>query len=404
MISAPGKKVVISRHGTNAQLQRAIEAAVPVATAQTKKIAKNFRGRNEKETAAKVFNYLKNQVNYKADRNEQNVQLPSAIMRDRQADCKSYSLFTMGVLNNLGIPAKLRYASYANDPTPTHVYVVTDKGTIIDAVYGKFNAEKPYTYKKDKSINGMNINYISGIGNMPPKKIGSVDWAKRVGYWDKISTGEKAAIKAATVTPIIAGGRKIILAMLKKNAAGLATSLYKARTANPNGYRDLEIKWLKKGGDVDKFNRAIKEGSTKTPTGKYFHKLVMKKAQGQSIRPDQWIAGLVSALFGKKYQKGQDSTITIAGDPVTVTIAGVTFSAPVWVAVLLSMISLALPFLLGSVASSGPGDVDPMLDETTPETETPTGGALAGAMPIIAIGLIGGLVYMAAKKGIKGKK
>jgi hypothetical protein len=133
------------------------------------KDSQNFKGRNEKETAAKVFNYLKTQVNYKADRNEQNVQLPSAIMRDRQADCKSYSLFTMGVLNNLGIPAKLRYASYANDPTPTHVYVVTNGGTIIDAVYGKFNAEKPYTYKKDKSINGMNINYISGIGNMPKK-------------------------------------------------------------------------------------------------------------------------------------------------------------------------------------------------------------------------------------------
>jgi hypothetical protein len=403
VITSPGKKVVISRNGTNAQLQRAIEAAVPLATQQTKQIAKQFKGRNEKETAAKVFNYLKNQVNYKADRNEQNVQLPSAIMRDKSADCKSYSLFTMGVLNNLGIPAKLRYASYANDPTPTHVYVVTNKGTIIDAVYGKFNAEKPYKFKKDKSISGMNINYISGIRG-PQKNIGSVDWAKRVGYWNKISMGEKAAIRAAAAVPIVAGGRKIILAMMKKNAAGLATSLYKARTANPKGYRDLEIKWLKKGGDVDKLNRAIKEGSTKTATGKYFHKLVMKKASGQSIRPDQWIAGLVSALFGKKYQKGQDSTITIAGDPVSVTMAGVTFSAPVWVAVLLSMISLALPFLLGSVASSGPGDVDPMTDETTPETETPRGGALAGAMPIIAIGLIGGLVYMAAKKGIKGKK
>ena len=302
MISAPGKKVVISRNGTNAQLQRAIEAAVPVATAQTKKIAKQFKGRNEKETAAKVFNYLKNQVNYKADRNEQNVQLPSAIMRDRSADCKSYSLFTMGVLNNLGIPAKLRYASYANDPTPTHVYVVTNNGTIIDAVYGKFNAEKPYTYKKDKSINGMNINYISGIGNMPPKKIGSVDWAKRVGYWDKISTGEKAAIRAAAVAPPLAGARKVILVILKKNAAGLATSLYKARFATPQAYRDLEIKWLKKGGDVDKFNSAIQEGHKKTPTGKYFHKLVMQKAAGKSVGIQKWIAASVSALFGKKYQ------------------------------------------------------------------------------------------------------
>ena len=37
------------------------------------------------------------------------------------------------------------------------------------------------------------------------------------------------------------------------------------------------------------------------------------------------------------------------------------------------------------------------------QQEQTTGGALAGAIPIIAIGLIGGLVYMATKKGIKGK-
>ena len=394
MISAPGKKVVISKNGTNAQLQRAIEAAVPVATAQTKKIAKQFRGRNEKETAAKVFNYLKTQVNYKADRNEQNVQLPSAIMRDRQADCKSYSLFTMGVLNNLGIPAKLRYASYANDPTPTHVYVVTNNGTIIDAVYGKFNAEKPYTYKKDKSINGMNINYISGIGNMPKKNIGSIDWAKRTKVWDILSTGEKAKVRATQALGLAVIARGLVLAIINKNGGGMASGLWKLRSANPSAYRSIEIKWLKLGGDVDKFNSTVKAGATKTPTGKQLARVIDMVKNGQKVGVNLWVRAIVSGLLGGR--------ISGIGEPVTDTTAAVS-SAPWWAPFLVDIIkTLGALLITGAVAPASSADAMDL--DTTDPGPSPTGGALAGAMPIIAIGLIGGLVYMAAKKGIKGKK
>jgi hypothetical protein len=396
MISAPGKKVVISKNGTNAQLQRAIEAAVPVATAQTKKIAKNFKGRNEKETAAKVFNYLKNQVNYKADRNEQNVQLPSAIMRDRQADCKSYSLFTMGVLNNLGIPAKLRYASYANDPTPTHVYVVTNKGTIIDAVYGKFNAEKPYTHKKDKAISGMNINYISGIGNMPQKNIGSIDWAKRTGVWDSLSTGEKAKVRGVQVLGLAVIARGLVLAIMNKNGGGLASGLWKLRSANPSAYRGIEIKWLKLGGDVDKFNSTVKAGATKTPTGKQLARVIKMVQNGETVGVNLWVRAIVSGLLGGRISGiGQADPVTATGEAVA--------SAPWWAPFLVDIIkTLGALLITGAIAPASAADAQE-LDMTNPGA-SPTGGALAGAVPIIAIGLIGGLVYMAAKKGIKGKK
>jgi len=395
MISAPGKKVVISRNGTNAQLQRAIEAAVPVATAQTKKIARNFKGRNEKETAAKVFNYLKNQVNYKADRNEQNVQLPSAIMRDRSADCKSYSLFTMGVLNNLGIPAKLRYASYANDPTPTHVYVVTNGGTIIDAVYGKFNAEKPYTHKKDKSINGMNINYISGIGNMPKKNIGSIDWAKRTKVWDSLSTGEKAKVRATQALGLAVIARNLVLAIINKNGGGMASGLWKLRSANPSAYRSIEIKWLKLGGDVDKFNSTVKAGATKTPTGKQLARVIDMVKNGQKVGVNLWVRAIVSGLLG-----GRITGIAATGAEET---AAAVSSAPWWAPFLTDIIkTLGALLITGAVAPASAADAMDL--DTSDPGPSPTGGALAGAMPIIAIGLIGGLVYMAAKKGIKGKK
>jgi len=61
-------------------------------------------------------------------------------------------MFTAGILQNLGIPCKLVFTSYTDNRTPQHVYVETNSGIIIDAVWKKFNSEKPYTYKYYKSI------------------------------------------------------------------------------------------------------------------------------------------------------------------------------------------------------------------------------------------------------------
>jgi hypothetical protein len=162
---------VVKRNASNIDLQRAIEAAIPTAVAQMKQRSNEFKGKSEAETCKKIFDYLKNQITYKADGSEQQVRVPSGLIRTRQGDCKSYSVFTSAILTNLGIPHKLVYASYdPNDSTPTHIYVTTNKGCIIDAVYGKFNAEKKPTFKKLKN---MNISYIAGVR---PRTIGaSVD-------------------------------------------------------------------------------------------------------------------------------------------------------------------------------------------------------------------------------------
>ena len=354
-------------------------------------IVKNLCGRFFFVTASKLFGYLKNQVNYKADRNEQNVQLPSALMRDRQADCKSYSLFTMGVLNNLGIPAKLRYASYSNDPTPTHVYVVTDKGTIIDAVYGKFNAEKPYTHKKDKGINGMNINYISGV--KPAKAIGSVDWAKRAGVWDSLSASKKAAIRASQVFGLKVIARGLVLAVLNKNGGALASGLWKLRSASPSKYRELEMKWLFLGGDVDKFNSTIKTGATKTPTGKQLVVLIDKIKKGESVGVNLWVRAIVSGLLG-----GRISGIAATGAEET---AAAVSSAPWWAPFLVDIIkTLGALLITSGVTAASPTDAA-ALDMQDPGTVP---SQASGVLPaILALGLIGGAVYMATKKGIKGK-
>lgn len=155
-IGKPGQIVTISANGTNAQLQRAIEAAVPAAVEQTKTISRQFKGATDRQTALNIFNYLKTKINYKADGNHQKVKLPSALLRTRVGDCKSYALFTAAILQNLKIPYRFTYASYdPNNKEPEHIYVTTDSGYIIDAVWGRFNSEKRAAHKFNRKIQGI---------------------------------------------------------------------------------------------------------------------------------------------------------------------------------------------------------------------------------------------------------
>jgi len=271
---------IVKRNATNSELQAAIEAAIPQAVAQTKSIASRYKGSNEAETCKKIFDYLKNNINYRADGPDQAVRLPSGLMRTTQGDCKSYSVFTSAILSNLQIPHSLVYASYdPKDPTPSHIYVVTDKGCIIDAVYGRFNAEKKPSFKKLKK---MNISYIAGvksrrIGNMGKYGTGGAcgigavvtgeTWAKNLGIWNSIPNGVKANFYKNLVLPPYIGGREIIKALLRKNSGGFANALAKiyevARTNNASDefkkYRAMELLWLQKGGNPDDLRVAFQD-------------------------------------------------------------------------------------------------------------------------------------------------
>lgn len=154
-------------NGSLPQLIQTINSQVDAATLQAAPYAQQFKGKTAEETARKIFNFLKTKVNYVADPpTRQDVKLPSRLVADNKGDCKSYSLFTMAILNNLGYTAGLRYAGYSFANKPTHVYsfILLPNGQkiIIDAVWGHFNSEKPYTYKKDYL---MQINVLAGIGN-----------------------------------------------------------------------------------------------------------------------------------------------------------------------------------------------------------------------------------------------
>jgi hypothetical protein len=242
-LAIPNQNITVSDNATNAELQRAIEAAIPAATVQTKNIAKQFKGSSEIQTAKNIFDFLKNKITYQVDGNNQKIQLPSALLRNKAADCKSYSLFTAGVLSNLGIPYNLTYASYTpGNKEPEHVYVTTKSGIIIDAVWGKFNSEKKPFYKYQKP---MKISYISGIKRRKYKGIGrtNLEWAKAVEL--NLSNAEKIQIESLQREPITTTGREILLQLIKKNAGGMADFLYSISPFNTKGKENSELlaKW-----------------------------------------------------------------------------------------------------------------------------------------------------------------
>jgi len=277
---------------------------------------------------------------------------------------------------------------------------MTDKGCIIDAVYGKFNAEKKATYKKYKK---MNISYIAGVKS---RKIGrscgysgigategAFEWASRNGI--NLSAGQKIAIAAQKALPLAIGGRAIVRNLIQKNAGGFATSLNKlmmeSRSQRPgqtswDKMRAIELQWLNKGGNPNELYESISEGAKKTPTGAYFNKLLKMKAGGYSPNPAQWIAAAISALFGKKYN---EATGAISGEPATTT-AAVVATAPWWATTVAGIITTLGVAYITSTASPAPGEIP---DATTSSDVPPAPRAGSRLLPILLLGGAGVAAY-----------
>ena len=380
----PGQTLLVKANATNGELQRAIEAVIPQATKQAAAFASRYKGKDEMATCKNIFDYLKNNINYKADGDSQQVRLPSGLMRTKQGDCKSYSVFTSAVLSNLGIPHKLVYASYdPKDNTPSHIYVMTDKGCIIDAVYGKFNAEKKPTFKKYKK---MNIAYIAGVRSR--RKIGrscntgyagigasqsGKDWAQSNGLmpyqneiWLGANNGLYRKYAAAKIFPLAITGRGVVRQLIEKNSGGLANSLYKLRqdskTAKPTDaayqkMRAIEINWLENGGNPYELYESIDEGNRKTPTGAKFNEILKKKAAGGSVSIGEWIQAAISALFGKKYDPATGKILGtgIGQDPAT----GAAASAPWWAVLIASTVTTLGLAYIANGSNPAPGETPP---------------------------------------------
>ena len=386
--SFQGIDVTYRSQADNKDIRDLLVKLVPKAKAQMVEFSKGFRGRTNKETCKKIFDYIKNNFTYVADGGEQVIKLPSALLKKRVGDCKSYSLFTASILENLKIPYKFVYTSYNNNPIPAHVYVVTEDGCIIDAVYGIFNAEKKPTYRYTQD---MNVRYMAGIGanctscNSEMGKITIISKDKR----QQAAASVKKAVQKtgkALVTGSLASGRLLFLAMVKKNLDGFATKLQRVDV------NKLKSSWEKAGGSYSTLVSAIKEGASKPAKkvgflGKLKAAFAKKGIRGIGATSDAEIQATIVALA---------TALGTAIAPAAGTAAGASVGA-----VLAQLYPVVADMVRQTPASEiNNGDLY-ATDITSDLTDLEQGGTstsfdFGSLLPIIAIG--GAVFYFATKK------
>jgi len=373
----------------NKDIRDLLERLVPKAKAQMVEFSQQFKGRTEQETCKKIFDYLKNNFTYVADGEEQIIKLPSALLTKKVGDCKSYSLFTSAILENLGIPYHFVYASYTTNPIPGHVYVTTDKGCIIDAVYGIFNQEKKPNYKYKKN---MNVRYMAGMCSDCNTGIGETFLQRQARLLREAAAKVKTTVQKAgekieqgSKTIALAPGRALILLMIKNNLDGFASKL---QAINTTAFSD---KWLQLGGNRTDLTNAIRSGASK-PEKRLgllpkIKKLLGSRINGigQLVIPAETKAAIIAAC---------SAAGTAIGGPGG-TAAGATAG---------TIIVEVLPTLIGMLKrvpdTSSDTIVSPgELPEGGGEGTTPGGSGmnLKTILPIVAVVAAGG-IYLATRK------
>jgi len=223
-------------------------------SSQYKNISSFFIGSTPKKTLNNIWEFLKKEVKYKVEpESKQTIKSPSAIIatgKTTGSDCKNYSLFTAGILNNINktgiqkIPFCFRFTGYKFfDSNPQHVFIVaypgTDNEIWCDAVLNKFDYKKPYTIKIDKKPKDMLVG-ISGIGAKPKTFAGKI---------------LRPVLKVAA-----SPARNAFLLLVGLNFTGLATKLDKANKLQPKALMDF---WERLGGRIQNLLGQIERGKNK---------------------------------------------------------------------------------------------------------------------------------------------
>jgi len=242
------KKILVENQSTNDIIQSILDNHKKYIN-EYKNISSFFRGSNNYETGKNIYNYLKKNISYKIDSaDRQLIKSPAAILATKEADCKMYSNFAAGILDNLKIPFVYRFAGYsAFDNQPAHVFVVinpnTKKEIWLDPVLRQYDYKKPYNFKIDK----MAVIAVSGIGKAGKGKAKVKNILKK---------GAKVIVKVAA-TP----ARNAFLLLVKLNFTGLATKLEAAFAKEPSKLQKLWEGTL--GGKMNSLKKAFDTGKNK---------------------------------------------------------------------------------------------------------------------------------------------
>lgn len=238
------------------------------------KISMDFYTGNGVGTAKKIFDFLKKNVRYKIEsENNQRILSPSAILSlgTQGADCKTYALYIMGILDSLKrkglIDNKIfyRFASYKLlDEVPHHVFaVIVDKNgneVFIDPVLQNFNERKTYFHKVDKipnmamySVSGIQGKNVNGIFDFLKKKKSEQTSTSTI-------PAEAPKKKKIVLKFALAPMRGSFLLLVGLNAFGLASKLKKAFDTKANETKNF---WEGLGGNANELLRKTNQGAVK---------------------------------------------------------------------------------------------------------------------------------------------
>ena len=232
---------------------------------EAKKLAKYFKGVDERETAKNIFNFLKSEIVYSIEPAEkQTTKTLSRFLSDSKGDCKHYSIFTNTILECCGYKPLYRFAGYS-DKKIQHVYsYLPQSNTITDAVLPTFDTEKKPKIKKDINMSLYSLSGVNTINGLNFKKVASnikTAAAKSSNIVKKAAAEVPAAakkIKQGMVTASLAPPRAAFLALIQLNFTGMATDFKKIIAEKG----DEGIKWwVDLGGDRTSFTKAVEAGS-----------------------------------------------------------------------------------------------------------------------------------------------
>lgn len=254
--------------------------AAPAAIKQAKQFnlpeVIGLTGGNLEHDAQLTGKWIRSNVKYKIDSfDNQNIQLPSALLKTNTGDCKSISLLFLSIMEAAGHNGGFRFAAYRGKNF-THVYnFFENKNKIFtfDACIKDLKEHKTYTNIKD-----MKVNYLAGTPMLIDETgINRQPTARELMQDDRVlainGIGKKKRFpkkienfinKAGNLTKTVAlaPARGSFLLLVNLNFRALSKRLTKLKSKNPNSFAEW---WTKLGGDIDKLNKAIEKGSTKKP-------------------------------------------------------------------------------------------------------------------------------------------
>lgn len=329
-------KIETVNQGDTKDILYSLSAAVPAAIEQAKKFnLVEAVGISENDTPVeagkKTGAWIRENITYKLDPfNEQNIQLPSSLLRTKKGDCKSLSLLFLSIIEaakeiNPRFNAGFRFVSYKKNKPYTHVYnyICLNKNKFFTFDCCLKDLKELQTYKEKKD---MRVNYLAGAPIMigedinamskptvnelmtddrfmsGPDFIGKKKFFKNLG--DKIKKVVKNEIKFVK-TVALAPARGPFLILLDVNFRGLARKMNEVRKKNPKLYEEF---WLKLGGKIDSLNKAVDKGAKKKP--------FLGERKGVSGATDAVYIGGANSIC-----RVDDDTAAIGFDPASITVA-----------------------------------------------------------------------------------